>query len=76
MARAQEKLPVYTSKPECTAPGALFDIRKCAADKKMRSIPNTSGAPRVSIVRKSLPRILLVPNNRLCRHWKAVGHPA
>ncbi len=45
MARAQEKLAAYTSKPEFTAPGEPFDIRQCAADKKMLSIPNSSANP-------------------------------
>ena len=45
MARAQEKLASYTSTPEFTAPGEPFDIRQCAANKKMLSIPNNSGNP-------------------------------
>lgn len=45
MSRAKENLAAYTSKPEFTAPGDPFDIRQCAADKKMLSIPNNSGNP-------------------------------
>lgn len=45
MARAAERLAAYTSKPEFVAPGEPFDIRSCAADKKMLSIPNNSANP-------------------------------
>ncbi|MFY0634342.1 MAG: sugar ABC transporter substrate-binding protein [Vannielia sp.] len=45
MARATEKLAAYTAQPEFVAPGEPFDIRQCAAGKKMLSIPNNSANP-------------------------------
>ncbi|MEO4043400.1 sugar ABC transporter substrate-binding protein [Hoeflea sp. CAU 1731] len=43
--RAKESLAVYQNKPEFTAPGEPFDIKACAAGKKMLSIPNNSTNP-------------------------------
>lgn len=45
LARAAERLAVYTEKPVFTAPGEAFDIKACVADKKMLSIPNSSANP-------------------------------
>ncbi|SMQ75595.1 monosaccharide ABC transporter substrate-binding protein, CUT2 family [Devosia lucknowensis] len=45
LARAQENIAKYTSKPEFVAPGDAFDAKTCAAGKKMMSIPNNSGNP-------------------------------
>lgn len=45
VARAAEQLAVYTQTPEFVAPGEPFDIRACAADKRMLSMPNTSANP-------------------------------
>ncbi|WP_306256589.1 sugar ABC transporter substrate-binding protein [Pararhizobium sp. IMCC21322] len=45
IARATERLAAYSNVPEFTAPGDPFDIRACAADKKMLSIPNSSANP-------------------------------
>lgn len=43
--RAKERLAVYTQKPVFTAPGDPFDMKACAADKKMLAIPNNSANP-------------------------------
>lgn len=43
--RAKERLAVYSEKPVFTAPGEPFDIKACAADKKMLAIPNSSANP-------------------------------
>lgn len=45
MERAQERLSVYTERPVFTAPGEPFDIRSCAAGRKMLSMPNSSANP-------------------------------
>ncbi|QKV19130.1 sugar ABC transporter substrate-binding protein [Oricola thermophila] len=45
IARAQERLAVYSEKPVFTAPGEPFDIKACAAGKKMLAIPNSSANP-------------------------------
>ncbi|XDB00456.1 sugar ABC transporter substrate-binding protein (plasmid) [Sulfitobacter sp. LCG007] len=45
MARAKERLAAYSSQPEFVAPGDPFDIKQCAAGKKMLSIPNNSANP-------------------------------
>lgn len=43
--RAEERLAVYSAKPVFTAPGEAFDMKACAADKKMLAIPNSSANP-------------------------------
>ena len=43
--QAKANLVAYTAKPVFTAPGPAFDAKKCAAGKKMLSIPNSSGNP-------------------------------
>ena len=45
LAKAKANLVAYTAKPVFTAPGPDFDAKKCAAGKKMLSIPNNSGNP-------------------------------
>jgi ribose transport system substrate-binding protein len=45
LAHARQAVDGHRSKPAFVAPGAPFDARKCAAGKKMLSIPNTSGNP-------------------------------
>lgn len=45
IARAQEALAPYLEQPVFTAPGDPFDIRECAADRKMLAIPNSSANP-------------------------------
>lgn len=45
LAKAKENLAVYTAKPVFVAPAEPFDAKKCAAGKKMLSIPNNSGNP-------------------------------
>jgi ribose transport system substrate-binding protein len=45
LAKAKANLVAYTAKPVFTAPGPAFDAKKCAAGKKMLSIPNNSGNP-------------------------------
>jgi len=45
MTRAKERLSTYTEAPVFTAPGEPFDIKACAAGKKMLSIPNSSANP-------------------------------
>ena len=45
LAKAKANLVAYTAKPVFKAPGPAFDARKCAAGKKMLSIPNNSGNP-------------------------------
>ena len=45
LARAQASLAKYTAMPAFVAPGDPFDAKKCAAGKKMMSIPNTSANP-------------------------------
>lgn len=45
MDRAKDRLAAYTSQPEFVAPGEPFDIKQCAAGKKMLSIPNNSANP-------------------------------
>lgn len=41
--RAKATLQRYTEKPEFTAPGEAFDMKACAAGKKMLSMPTSSG---------------------------------
>jgi ribose transport system substrate-binding protein len=45
LAHAQQAIDGHRSKPVFVPPGAPFDARQCAKDKKMLSIPNTSGNP-------------------------------
>lgn len=45
LARAAERLAVYSQKPVFTPPGEPFDIRACVADRKMLAIPNSSANP-------------------------------
>jgi len=45
IARAKERLAVYSEKPVFTAPGEPFDMKACAAGKKMLAIPNSSANP-------------------------------
>jgi ribose transport system substrate-binding protein len=45
IAYAKAQIDKHRSKPVFVAPGAPFDARKCAAGKKMLSIPNTSANP-------------------------------
>ena len=45
LAHARQAIDAHRSKPMFVAPGAAFDARKCAAGKKVLSIPNTSGNP-------------------------------
>ena len=45
VAAATRAIAPYRAKPVFTAPGAAFDARKCAAGKKMLSIPNSSANP-------------------------------
>jgi ribose transport system substrate-binding protein len=45
VAAATKVIAAYRAKPVFTPPGAAFDARKCAAGKKMLSIPNSSANP-------------------------------
>ena len=45
LAKAKEKLAVYTAKPVFKAPGEAFDAKACANGKKQLSIPNSSANP-------------------------------
>jgi len=45
IARAKAAIDAHRGKPKFTAPGAPFDAKKCAAGKKMLSIPNMSANP-------------------------------
>ncbi len=45
LAKAKESLAKYTAMPQFVAPGEPFDAKKCAAGKKMMSIPNNSANP-------------------------------
>jgi len=45
VAAAKQNLAPFLAKPVFTAPGAPFDAKKCAAGKKMMSIPNNSANP-------------------------------
>ncbi len=45
VAAATRAIAVHRAKPVFTAPGAAFDARRCAAGKKMLSIPNSSANP-------------------------------
>jgi ribose transport system substrate-binding protein len=45
LAHAKAVIDSHRSKPVFVAPGAPFDAKRCAAGKKMLSIPNTSGNP-------------------------------
>lgn len=45
VAAATQAIAVHRAKPVFTAPGVAFDARKCAAGKKMLSIPNSSANP-------------------------------
>lgn len=45
LAKAKQKLAVYTQKPVFKAPGEAFDAKACANGKKQLSIPNSSTNP-------------------------------
>lgn len=45
IAYAKAQIDKHRAKPVFTAPGAPFDAQKCAAGKKMLSIPNSSANP-------------------------------
>ena len=45
LAKAKEKLAVYTQKPVFKAPGEAFDAKACANGKKQLSIPNSMPIP-------------------------------
>ncbi len=45
IAYAKAQIDKYRAKPVFVPPGAPFDAKKCAAGKKMLSIPNTSANP-------------------------------
>ncbi len=45
VAAATRAIEVYRARPVFTAPGAAFDARRCAAGRKMLSIPNSSANP-------------------------------
>jgi len=45
LAKAKERLAVYTQKPVFKAPGEAFDAKACANGKKQLSIPNSSANP-------------------------------
>jgi ribose transport system substrate-binding protein len=45
LAAAKANLAKYTGAPQFVAPGDAFDAKKCAAGKKMMSIPNNSANP-------------------------------
>lgn len=45
LAHARAAIDARRAKPAFVAPGPPFDARRCAAGKKMLSIPNTSGNP-------------------------------
>lgn len=45
IAHARQQIDRHRAKPVFSAPGAPFDARKCAAGRKMLSIPNSSANP-------------------------------
>lgn len=45
IAHAKRQIDRHRAKPVFSAPGAPFDARKCAAGRKMLSIPNSSANP-------------------------------
>jgi ribose transport system substrate-binding protein len=45
LVHAEAVIAKHRARPVFTPPGAAFDARKCAASKKMLSIPNTSANP-------------------------------
>jgi len=45
LARAADRLSVYTQQPVFTPPGEAFDIRACVDGRKMLAIPNSSANP-------------------------------
>jgi ribose transport system substrate-binding protein len=45
LAHARAAIDAHRAKPAFIVPGAPFDARKCAAGKKMLSLPNTSANP-------------------------------
>ena len=48
LATAQQVVDLHRKSPVFEAPGPAFNIRDCAAGKKMLSIPNTSANPFVT----------------------------
>src|SRR5580692_11095353 len=74
LAKAKANLVAYTAKPVFTAPGPSFDAKKCAAGKKMLSIPNNSGNPFLkSIIDREKTAGKLVGLE--VKEWENQGHP-
>lgn len=75
IARAQTNLAPYEAKPVFTAPGEPFDARKCAAGKKMLSIPNTSANPFLKgIIDREIAAGELV--GLTVKEWQNQGQPS
>jgi len=75
IATAKANLAPFTAKPVFAAPGEDFDAKKCAAGKKMLSIPNNSGNPFLKgIIDREKTAGALVGLE--VKEWENQGQPA
>jgi ribose transport system substrate-binding protein len=75
IANAKAALAVFEAKPVFTAPGDPFDAKKCAAGKKMLSIPNNSGNPFLKgIIDRETTAGALV--GLTVKEWQNQGQPS
>ena len=75
IAHATHAIALYRAKPVFTAPGEAFDARKCAAGRKMLSIPNSSANPFLKgIIRREV--IVGQELGLTVQEWQNQGQPS